>query len=131
MFNVYQKSFKEGFVVFVVLLHSSQLPDQKEGLLDSLHFKFFQISVEGGGWVIGNQFFQNSKLFNLSKGQETFGLFLQFGTFFLWLPLVDNENSSDALETNIVIVISKPGPNPNLPAWAKASTVFVCLTHQG
>ena len=44
---------------------------------------------------------------------------------------MDNENSSDALETNIVIVISKPGPNPNLPAWAKASTVFVCLTHQG
>ena len=35
VFNVYQKSFKESFVVVVVVvLHSSQLPEQKEGLLN-------------------------------------------------------------------------------------------------
>ena len=32
VFNVYQKSSKEGFVVAVVIWHSSQLPEQKEGL---------------------------------------------------------------------------------------------------
>ena len=32
MLNVYQKSSKEGFVVAVVVWHSSQLPEQKEGL---------------------------------------------------------------------------------------------------
>ena len=33
MFNAYQKFFKEGFVVFVVVVrHSLQLPEQKEGL---------------------------------------------------------------------------------------------------
>ena len=29
---MYQKSSKEGFVVAVVVWHSSQLPEQKEGL---------------------------------------------------------------------------------------------------
>ena len=42
MFNVYKNSFKEGFVV-VVVLHSSQLPEQKEGL-------FFQ-ALTGQGLV--------------------------------------------------------------------------------
>ena len=39
---MYQKSFKDFGVVVVVVLHSSQLPEQKEGL-------FFLLNI--GGWV--------------------------------------------------------------------------------
>ena len=35
MFNVYQKSSKEGFVVAIAIWYSSQLPEQKEGLFVS------------------------------------------------------------------------------------------------
>ena len=82
MFNVYQKSFKEGFVVFVVLLHSSQLPDQKEGLLDSLHFKFFQISVEGG---VGSSEINFSKIQNCLiylRVKKLLDFFYNLGHFF-------------------------------------------------
>ena len=34
VFNMYQKSFKDFDVVVVVVLHSSQLPEQKEGLFN-------------------------------------------------------------------------------------------------
>ena len=42
MFNVYKNSFKEGFVV-VVVLRSSQLPEQKEGLFSRA--KIFLVKI--------------------------------------------------------------------------------------
>ena len=52
---------------------------------NSLHFKFFLISVEGGGHrkSIFSQI-QNSPHYPRGGGQENYGLFPQFGTFSFW-----------------------------------------------
>ena len=68
---------------------------------NSLHFKFFPISVEGGGSSKIN-FFPKFKKVQIILGgcQENYGLFPQFGTFFFMAPL---RQGKDQLQQGVIL----------------------------